>query len=98
MDVIVATQRRIPVESRDPAIKSLNYLNNILAKIEAIDAEVLEAIMLNVDGEVSECTGDNIFLVVDGVVVTPSSSAGILHGVTRRYVLEELAPALGHAV
>ena len=98
MDVIVATQRRIPVESLDPAIKSLNYLNNILAKIEAIDAEVLEAIMLNVDGEVSECTGDNIFLVVDGVVVTPSSSAGILHGVTRRYVLEELAPALGHAV
>ncbi len=98
MDVIVATQRRIPVESLDPAIKSLNYLNNILAKIEAIDAEVLEAIMLNVDGEVSECTGDNIFLVVDGVVVTPSASAGILHGVTRRYVLEELAPALGHAV
>ena len=98
MDVIVATQRRIPVESLDPTIKSLNYLNNILAKIEAIDAEVLEAIMLNVDGEVSECTGDNIFLVVDGVVVTPSSSAGILHGVTRRYVLEELAPALGHAV
>ncbi len=98
MEVIVATRRRIPIESLDPAIKSLNYLNNILAKIEAIDADVLEAIMLNVDGQVSECTGDNIFVVADGVVVTPSACAGILHGVTRRFVMEELAPALGHAV
>ena len=98
MDVIVARQRRIPIESLDPSIKSLNYLNNILAKIEAIDADVLEAIMLNVDGQVSECTGDNIFLVSDGVVITPPACAGILHGVTRRFVMEELAPALGHAV
>ncbi len=98
MDVIVAKQRRIPIESLDPSIKSLNYLNNILAKIEAIDADVLEAIMLNIDGQVSECTGDNIFLVADGVVITPPACAGILHGVTRRFVMEELAPALGHAV
>jgi len=98
MDVIVARQRRIPIESLDPSIKSLNYLNNILAKIEAIDADVLEAIMLNIDGQVSECTGDNIFLVADGVVITPPACAGILHGVTRRFVMEELAPALGHAV
>ena len=98
MAVIVAKRRRIPIESLDPAIKSLNYLNNILAKIEAIDADVLEAIMLNVDGQVSECTGDNIFIVRDGRLITPSASAGILHGVTRRYVLEELGPALGHVV
>ncbi len=98
MAVIVAKRRRVPIESLDPAIKSLNYLNNILAKIEAIDADVLEAIMLNVDGQVSECTGDNIFIVRDGRLITPSASAGILHGVTRRYVMEELGPALGHAV
>ncbi len=96
MAVIVAKRRRVPIESLDPAIKSLNYLNNILAKIEAIDADVLEAIMLNVDGQVSECTGDNIFVVRDGRLITPSASAGILHGVTRRYVMEELGPALGH--
>ncbi len=98
MAVIVAKRRRVPIESLDPAIKSLNYLNNILAKIEAIDADVLEALMLNVDGEVSECTGDNIFVVRDGRLITPSASAGILHGVTRRYVMEELGPALGHVV
>ena len=98
MAVIVAKRRRVPIDSLDPAIKSLNYLNNILAKIEAIDADVLEAIMLNVDGEVSECTGDNILIVRDGRLITPSAGAGILHGVTRRYVMEELGPALGHVV
>src|SRR5688572_23595784 len=59
MKVIVAQRRRIPIACLDPAIKSLNYLNNILAKVEAIDAGVLEAIMLNVDDYVAECTGDN---------------------------------------
>ncbi len=98
MAVIVAKRRRVPIESLDPAIKSLNYLNNILAKIEAIDADVLEAIMLNIDGQVSECTGDNIFVVRDGRLITPSASAGILHGVTRRFVMEELGPELGHVV
>lgn len=95
MKVIVAQRPRIPIACLDPAIKSLNYLNNILAKIEAIDADVLEAIMLNVDGHVSECTGDNIFIVEKGRIVTPPTSAGILHGVTRAFVMEELAPALG---
>ena len=95
MKVIVAKRPRIPVACLDPAIKSLNYLNNILAKIEAIDADVLEAIMLNTDGEVSECTGDNIFAVRGGRVLTPPPEAGILHGITRRFVMEELAPALG---
>ncbi len=95
MEVIVAEHRRVPVQSLDPAIKSLNYLNNILAKIEAIDADVLEAIMLNTDGNVSECTGDNIFIVVDGRLSTPPPEAGMLHGITRRYVIDELAPHLG---
>src|SRR5436190_775281 len=72
MKVIVAKRPRIPIACLDPAIKSLNYLNNILAKIEAIDAQVLEAIMLNIDGFVSECTGDNIFIVKDGKIVTPA--------------------------
>ncbi len=94
MEVIVAERRRIPIESLDPAIKSLNYLNNILAKIEAIDADVLEAIMLNTAGYVSECTGDNLFIVKDGCIATPPTEAGMLHGITRRFVIEELAPHL----
>ena len=96
--VIVAKRRRIPIESLDPALKSLNYLNNIMAKIEAIDADALEAIMLNTDGYVSECTGDNIFIVTNGRIITPPIEAGILHGVTRRFVIEELAPHLEYQV
>lgn len=94
MKVIVAKRPRIPIRCLDPAIKSLNYLNNILAKIEAIEADVLEAIMLNVEGYVSECTGDNIFLVNDGRLITPAKEAGILHGITRQVVVDELAPAM----
>jgi branched-chain amino acid aminotransferase len=95
MKIIVAERPRIPRECLDPQIKSLNYLNNILAKIEAIDAGVLEALMLNVDGWVSECTGDNIFVVKDGHLATPPVDAGILDGITRRFVMNELCPALG---
>lgn len=98
MHVIVAKRPRIPIPCLDPRIKSLNYLNNILAKIEAIDAGVLEAIMLNLEGEVAECTGDNIFMVKDGKLSTPSTSTGILHGVTRRFIMREIAPACGHTV
>ncbi len=98
MKVIVADRPRIPIKCLDPAIKSLNYLNNILAKIEAIDAEVLEAIMLNPEGYVSECTGDNLFIVKEGKIFTPPTGAGILHGITRRFVIEEVAPALGYPV
>jgi branched-chain amino acid aminotransferase len=76
----------------------LNYLNNILAKIEAIDAGVLEALMLNLEGEVAECTGDNIFIIKDGAITTPPISSGILHGITRQYVIEEIAPALGYTI
>lgn len=88
MNVVVAKRPRIPVPCLDPRIKSLNYLNNILAKIEAIDAGVLEAIMLTLDGHVAECTGDNIFIVKNGVVATPPPDAGILEGVTRKFVID----------
>lgn len=95
LEVIVAKRPRIPIACLDPAIKSLNYLNNILAKIEAIDAGVLEAIMLNIEGDVAECTGDNIFIIKDGKIATPSMEAGILRGVTRAFVIEELASECG---
>jgi len=98
MKVIVAKRPRIPIACLDPAIKSLNYLNNILAKIEAIDADVLEAIMLNLDGFVSECTGDNIFIIKNGRISTPDTRAGILHGVTRKFIIRELAPGIGKRV
>ncbi|QOJ16484.1 MAG: branched-chain-amino-acid transaminase [Phycisphaeraceae bacterium] len=98
MKVIVARRPRIPIACLDPAIKSLNYLNNVLAKIEAIDAGVLEAIMLNLEGYVSECTGDNIFIIKNGVISTPDTKAGILHGITRQFVVKTLAPSLGYPV
>ena len=95
MAVIVAKRPRIPIDCLDPRIKSLNYLNNILAKVEAIEAGVLEAIMLNTEGTVAECTGDNIFAVKGDRIFTPATSTGILHGVTRRLVMREIAPACG---
>lgn len=98
MSVVVAKRPRVPIECLDPRIKSLNYLNNILAKIESINAGVLEAIMLACDGQVAECTGDNIFFIHDGTITTPHTEAGILHGITRRFVIDEVAPALGYSV
>ncbi len=85
--ITVATQRNLP-EAVNPRIKSLNYLNNILAKIEAINAGVEEAIMLNSFGFVSECAGDNIFAVRKGMILTPSISMGVLEGITRNVVIE----------
>jgi branched-chain amino acid aminotransferase len=85
--VTVPTTRNL-VNAVNPAIKSLNYLNNVLAKIEAINAGVQEAIMLNTDGFVAECTGDNLFIVKDGRVFTPPLSAGALYGITRQTVME----------
>ncbi|MFT3683620.1 MAG: aminotransferase class IV [Phycisphaerales bacterium] len=79
---------RTPVECLDPRIKSLNYLNNILGKVEAIDQGCDEAIMLNTDGFVGECTGDNIFVIRDGKVFTPPTEAGLLEGITRRFVMD----------
>ncbi|NBR88042.1 MAG: branched-chain amino acid aminotransferase, partial [Verrucomicrobia bacterium] len=72
----------------NPAIKSLNYLNNILAKIEANNAGVEEAIMLNADGYVAECTGDNLFIIKGNELLTPPLSAGALYGITRATALD----------
>jgi branched-chain amino acid aminotransferase len=85
--VTVATIRNHPA-ALNPRIKSLNYLNNILGKIEGANAGCVEALMLNHKGEVSECTGDNIFLVRNGVIHTPSIDSGILEGITRDAVIE----------
>ncbi|MEW4563405.1 branched-chain-amino-acid transaminase [Bremerella sp. JC770] len=85
--ITAATIRNHPA-ALSPRIKSLNYLNNIMAKIEASNAGCLEALMLNHKGEVSECTADNIFIVRDGNLLTPPTDAGILEGVTREVVLE----------
>ena len=98
MTVVVAKRPRVPIECLDPRIKSLNYLNNILAKTEAIDRGLLEAIMLNTEGYVSECTGDNIFVIKDGVIYTPPSDAGILEGITREFVAGTVAPECGYRV
>jgi len=98
LSIVVAQRPRVPIKCLDPNVKSLNYLNNILAKIEAIDAGCLEALMLNLEGEVAECTGDNIFIVKDGHISTPRKEAGILHGITRQYVIDELASFLGYTI
>ena len=86
--MITSTFRRNPPDALSPAIKSLNYLNNIMAKMEAIQSGCLEALMLNHEGQVAECTGDNIFIVKRGVLKTPPTDAGILEGVTRNTVIE----------
>jgi branched-chain amino acid aminotransferase len=85
--VTVSVQRTHPA-ALNPRVKSLNYLNNILAKIEGLQAGCIEALMLNHKGEVAECTGDNIFLVRGGALYTPPIDAGILAGVTRNAVIE----------
>ena len=85
--VTVPTWRNSPA-ALDPGIKSLNYLNNILAKIEGQQAGAQEVILLNPQGLVSECSGDNIFFIRDQVLVTPKLSSGALNGITRNTVLE----------
>jgi len=98
MRVVVAKRPKTPVVCLDPRVKSLNYLNNILAKVEAIEQGCDEAIMLSQDGWVTECTGDNIFILKDGKLFTPppvNGESGLLEGITRRFVMEELAPLCG---
>ena len=85
--ITVATIRNHPA-ALSPRIKSLNYLNNILAKIEGLQAGCVEALMLNHNGEVAECTGDNFFLVTNNEVLTPPIDAGILEGITRDFAIE----------
>jgi branched-chain amino acid aminotransferase len=95
LKVIVAKRPRVPIECLDPRVKSLNYLNNIMAKVESLDLGLLESIMLNIDGYVAECTGDNIFIIKDGNLYTPPGTAGILEGITRNFVIDTLCPQLG---
>ena len=86
--LITSSVRRIPSQCLDPRIKSLNYLNNILAKIEAKEAGVPEAVMLNYDGRVAECTADNLFIVKNDEIRTPHLMQGALGGVTRHAVMD----------
>jgi len=92
--IVTASTQRTQPAALSPRIKSLNYLNNIMAKLEGLKAGCVEALMLNHKGEVAECTGDNIFCVRSGVLLTPPTDAGILEGVTRNAVIE-LAAAAG---
>ena len=88
LDIITVPTVRNLHSALNPAIKSLNYLNNILAKIEANNAGVEEAVMLNAEGYVAECTGDNLFIVKNGALFTPPLSAGALYGITRQTVVD----------
>ena len=88
LEIITAKTIRNHPGALDPRIKSLNYLNNILAKIEGLAAGCVETLMLNHQGEVAECTGDNIFIVRDGKLLTPPVEAGVLEGITRGAVME----------
>jgi branched-chain amino acid aminotransferase len=88
MEIVTVPTTRNLHNAVNPAIKSLNYLNNILAKIEANIAGCEEAIMLNAEGFVAECTGDNVFLIKSGQLFTPPLSAGALYGITRGVVME----------
>jgi len=88
LEIITAATIRNHPAALNPQIKSLNYLNNILAKLEAIRAGCFEAIMLNHKGDVAECTGDNVFIVKNGHMRTTPSDSGILEGITRGVVME----------
>jgi branched-chain amino acid aminotransferase len=88
MEIVTAATIRSHPDALSPRVKSLNYLNNILAKMEGIQAGCVEALMLNHKGELAECTGDNVFLVKRGTLRTPPPEAGILEGVTRNAVME----------
>ncbi len=97
LEINTVSTRRNSSQALNPNIKSLNYLNNILAKIEAGVSGAREAIMLSLEGYVAECTGDNIFFIKGQRLVTPPAAAGALEGITRGAVME-LAPAVGFSV
>jgi len=92
--IVTVPTRRIGPAALPSTVKSLNYLNNILAKIEAKQFGALEAIMLNEQGYVAECTADNVFIVHKGEIITPAASQGALKGVTRSTILD-IAKTLG---
>ena len=97
LEIVTVATRRMNPAALSPAIKSLNYLNNIMAKIEARQAGALEAIMLNDQGLVAECTGDNIFIVHKGRILTPSAQQGALQGITRDTIFA-IAKEIGVAI
>lgn len=97
LKIITAATIRSHPNTVNPRVKSLNYLNNIMAKIEGTNAGCLEALMLNHKGDVAECTGDNIFMIREGEIHTPSTDSGILEGITREAVIE-LAREAGYTV
>ena len=88
LEIVTASVRKNYPEAINPRIKSLNYLNNILAKIEGKQSGAVEVLMLNADGYVAECSGDNIFWLKNEVLVTPPVHMGILEGVTRNSVID----------
>jgi branched-chain amino acid aminotransferase len=94
LTMVTCSTRRTPPAALSPRVKSLNYLSNILGKLEAQNAGAAEGLMLNEQGYVTECTGDNIFIVKKGEISTPDLNSGILAGVTRGVVFE-LAEELG---
>ena len=98
LSIITVPTRRNLTESLNPQIKSLNYLNNILAKIEAVNCGYEEAIMLNHDGFVSECTGDNIFIIRENTLITPPPYASVLRGITAHTVMRLASQVLGLSV
>jgi branched-chain amino acid aminotransferase len=97
LEVVTCSTRRIAHGALSPMVKSLNYLNNVMAKFEALKAGAGEGLMLNEQGYVAECTGDNVFVVQQGKLLTPAISAGALAGITRQVVIE-LATAEGLVV
>ena len=94
LEVVTCSTRRPTPASLSPQVKSLNYLNNVMAKVEALKAGAKEGLMLNEQGYVAECTGDNVFIVRKGEVITPPVSDGSLDGITRQ-VIFELCAELG---
>jgi branched-chain amino acid aminotransferase len=97
ISLIISSVRRDRVDATTHQVKSLNYLNSILAKLEAINAGADDAVMLDDRGFVAETTSTNIFMVRDGVIATPPPTTGILPGITRAFVMR-LARRLGHQV
>ncbi len=95
MRVVVAHRPTNPLVTLDPRVKSLNYLNHIMAKVEGIHFNCHEVVRLNLDGDVCEGSGDNLFMIKGGTVYTPPPEAGILEGITREFVMQTICPALG---
>jgi len=91
LTVITCATRRTGAAALNPAVKSLNYLNNVMARIEANLAGADEALMLNEAGNVAECTADNVFVIKKGQIFTPPISAGALRGITRSVVFDVAA-------